>query len=213
MTDRPAEVVRRKKRDRARTESDLLDAAQRLFDRDGPLAGLNLNEVATEARVNRGQIYQMYGSRRALLRATLARALARLRQQLPDESKLDFAARKRATMREAIAHRELARLGTLLVLDEDDAFHVFPAFDATRLALQRDKTAGSLPADADAEALHVLTNATCLGYALIREIAARDTQIDPAELDSRVIAAYDRVIDAVTGDCLVGNSTQAEQIH
>lgn len=198
MTDRPAEAVRRKKRDRARTESDLLDAAQRLFDRDGPLAGLNLNEVATEAQVNRGQIYQMYGSRRALLRATLTRALARLRQQSPDNWGLDFAERKRATMREAVAHREIARLGMLLVLDEDDTFHIFPAFDNTRLALQRDKTVGSLPPDADAEALHVLTNATCLGYALIREIAARDTEIDPAELDARVIAAYDRIIAAVT---------------
>jgi AcrR family transcriptional regulator len=198
MTDRPAEVVRRKKRDRARTESDLLDAAQRLFDRDGPLAGLNLNEVATEAQVNRGQIYQMYGNRRALLRATLTRALARLRPQNPDHSGLDFGERKRATIREAVAHREAARLGTLLVLDEDDAFHIFPAFDRTRLALQRDKTKGSLPPDADAEALHVLTNATCLGYALIREIAARDTQIELPELDARVIAAYDSIIDAVT---------------
>jgi AcrR family transcriptional regulator len=198
MTERQVDTVRRKRRDRARTETDLLDAAQRLLDRDGPLAGLNLNEVATEARVNRGQIYQMYGSRRALLRATLTRTLSRLRQQRPDDRGSDFGERKRATLREAITHQDLARTGTLLALDEDADFHMFPAFDLTRRALERDKNAGSLPAAADGEALHVLTNATCLGYALIRDIAARDTEIDVTELDRRVMAVYDHLIDTIT---------------
>jgi len=200
MLERPTEPVRRKRRDRARTEADLLDAAQRLFDRDGVLAGLNLNEVATEAQVNRGQIYQMYGSRRALLRATLSRALTQLRQQSPEHLELNFVERERDTMRDAVAHRQMARIGTLLTLDEDDTFHVFPAFDLTRVALERDKSAGTLPDDADGEALHVLTYATCLGYALIREAAARDTGIPLTELDQRVLAAYDHLVEIMTSN-------------
>lgn len=197
MTESQSGPPPRRRRDRARTETDLLDAAQRLFDRDGVLAGLNLNEVATEAGVNRGQIYQMYGSRRALLRAALARALDRLRGQRPDHWERAFADRQRATMRVTIDQPAPARLATLLALDGDHEFNVFPMFDVIRRALERDKGDATLPADADAEALHVLTSAACFGYALIRDAAARDTGIPGPELDRRIIAAYDRIIDAV----------------
>lgn len=197
MTERSA-PARRKKRDRARTEADLLDAAQRLFDRDGVLAGLNLNEVATEAHVNRGQIYQMYGSRRALLRAALSRGLTRFRGQRPDHWDADFSARKRAMMRFAISEGDVARFGTLLALDGDEDFHIFPSFDMMRAALERDIANGALPADADAEALHTLTTAACLGYALMREAAARDMSMPVDELDTRVMAVYDRIIEDMT---------------
>ncbi|MBP9053131.1 MAG: TetR family transcriptional regulator, partial [Ilumatobacteraceae bacterium] len=43
--------------DRDATERDLEDAALRLVDRDGVLAGLNLREVADAAGVNRGLVY------------------------------------------------------------------------------------------------------------------------------------------------------------
>ena len=188
----------RRRRDRARTEADLLDAANRLFDRDGVLAGLNLNEVAAEAGVNRGQIYQMYGSRRALLRAALTRALGRLRAQRPDHWDRDFADRRRAMIRFAIAEQSTARMTALLALDGDEDFHPMPEFARTREALARDKATGALPPDADGEALHVLTAAAWAGYALLREAVSRDTGIPLAELDERVIAVYDRVVSGMT---------------
>lgn len=192
--------TKRRSRDRARTEANLLDAAQRLFTRDGVLAGLNLNEVATEAMVNRGRIYQMYGSRRALLRAAINRALTRLRTLRPDHWDADFAERKRAAMRDAVGEQQLARLAMLLVLDGDENFHVFPSFELTRLVLDRDKRTGALPADADGEALHVLINAACMGYAVVREQASRDTGIPLDELDQRVIATFDRIVGDVAGE-------------
>ncbi|WP_216902871.1 TetR/AcrR family transcriptional regulator [Nocardia alni] len=198
MTGEPPATGARRKRDRARTEGELLDAAERLFDRDGVLAGLNLNEVATESGVNRGQIYQMYGNRRTLLRAALQRALQRLHAKRPAHWNDDFAARRRAIIRFALDEVPILRAQTLLALDGDEDLHVFPEFDRTRAALERDRATGALPPDADGEALHVLTAAASYGYAVMREAAARDTGIPLPELDERVLAAYDRIIDAVT---------------
>ncbi|MFI1919521.1 TetR/AcrR family transcriptional regulator [Nocardia sp. NPDC020380] len=187
----------RKKRDRARTEADLLDAAERLFDRDGVLAGLNLNEVAAEAGVNRGQIYQMYGSRRSLLRAALARGAERFRRERPGHWEGDFASRRKVIFRLALTEQTYLRFAALLALDHDEEFQVFPEFEQTRAALERDKATGALPADADGEALHALTAAAYAGYSVLRETMSRDTGIPLAELDRRVIAAYDKVVDGM----------------
>jgi AcrR family transcriptional regulator len=193
----PAAKRGRKPRDRTRTESDLLDAARRLFDRDGVLAGLNLNEVATEAGVNRGQIYQIYGSRRALLRAALVRGLERLRSDRPRHWDADFGDRRRAMMRLAIPGDDVV-FPALLALDGDDDYHVFPAIEQTRSALERDKATGALPPGADGEALHALTAATAAGYALFRKAMARDLGVPVEELDERVLTVYDRIIDDIT---------------
>lgn len=200
MTERETTAAGRKRRDRARTEADLLAAAERLFDRDGVLAGINLNEVAAEAGVNRGQIYQMYGSRRTLLRAALQRALARLRAQRPRHRDEDFADRRRAMIRFALDEVPAIRAQVLLALDGDEDVRVFPEFERTRAALERDHATGALPADADGVALHVLTAAAAYGYALIRENAARDTGIPVDELDQRVLDAYDRVIERTVAE-------------
>lgn len=192
-----AEPIRRRRRDRARTEADLLAAARRLIRRDGVLSGLNLNEVADEAGVNRGQIYQIYGSRKALLRAALAEALGRLAARRPNHWERDFAERRRAMMRLGIDEEASLHMLTLLVLDGDEDAHPMPAFELTKAALARDKETGALPADADGEALHVLTSAACAGYVIFRRALARDTGIPLAELDRRVFAAYDQMVDRI----------------
>lgn len=177
-----------------------MDAAQRLFDRDGVLAGLNLNEVATEAGVNRGQIYQMYGSRRELLRATLVRSLDRFRQVLPAHFAGSFAERRKALLRFVLAERPMVRALALLVLDGDEEFRVMPEFARTLEALERDQREGALAAGADGPALHVLTASACYGYVMLREAIARDTDIPLDELDERVRAAYDRMVERLVED-------------
>lgn len=188
----------RRRRDRARTESDLLAATERLVDRDGVLAGVNLNEVAADAGVNRAQIYQLFSDRRTLLRAALAHALDRFRSSRPPHWEQTFAARKKSLMQATIAEPRFSRYIALLLLDGDEAFRVFPALHLSRAANEHDKATGALPADADSDALHVLANATCLGYALMREAAAREIGATPDELDHRAAAAYAELMDAVT---------------
>src|SRR2546423_12837263 len=63
-----ANATRTRPMDRARTEQALEDAALALLEREGVLAGLNLQKVADDAGVNRGLVYHYFGSRRGPLR-------------------------------------------------------------------------------------------------------------------------------------------------
>ncbi|MFB7717084.1 MULTISPECIES: TetR/AcrR family transcriptional regulator [unclassified Nocardia] len=195
--DEPTTPRPRKKRDRARTESDLFDAVERLLERDGILAGLNLNEVAAEANVNRGQIYQLFGSRQELLRAALADRLAGLASQSPDHWNVPFAERRRRLMQASLSGKWMAFMA-MLALDGDEQLSIFSEPDEMTAALQRDKAYGALPPDVDAEALHVLTAATVAGYAIFRRVVASDIGVPLAELDERVVAAYDYLLSRVT---------------
>jgi hypothetical protein len=74
----PAEGTSRlHSRDRRVTERRILDATWRLFDQDGPLAGINLQRVADEAGVNRSLVYQYLGTREDLVRTALTERLKR----------------------------------------------------------------------------------------------------------------------------------------
>ena len=190
--------ARRRRRTREQTESELLDAALRLLERDGVLAGINLREVAKEAHVNHGQIYQYFGSRQALLRAAISRLL---QANFPDRSRhwnLPFTDRRRAMWRWALRQAPMLKLQALLALDGDPELVVFPAIDRTRRSLDRDLRDGDLPEDADAEVAHAMTTATHLGYCIFRETMARDLGITPAELDRRAAAVYDRMLAGLT---------------
>lgn len=195
--DEPIKPRPRKKRDRARTESDLFDAVERLLERDGVLAGVNLNEVAAEANVNRGQIYQLFGSRQELLRAALAHRISGLATQFPGHWDVPFAERRRRLMQASLSGKWMAFM-TMLALDGDEQLSIFSELDQMTSALQRDKAYGALPPDVDAEALQVLTAATIAGYAIFREVVARDIGVPLSELDQRVTAAYDYLLDRVT---------------
>lgn len=199
-----APPARRRRRSREETKGDLLDAALRLLRRDGVLAGVNLREVAKEAGVNHGQIYQYFGTRQALLRAAIAR--------IPESELLDpethweqpFADRRRAMWRAALRKPDLVRLQALLALDDDPGLSLFPAIDRTRHALDRDRADGDLPPDADGLVMHAMTAATYLGYCIFRQAIARDLDLDPAELDERAVAVFEQMITGLTGD---GRST------
>lgn len=185
----------RRPRDREATEARLLDAALRLIESEGVLAGVTLSKVADEAGVNRGQIYQYFGTRRHLLRA----ALASMSRQRADEADFDrpFHVRRQAVFDKAIERNAEIRLDALLALDGDTDLGLFPVYDQAIDAIRRDVEVGDLPADTDVEMLHVLTASTYLGYAVFRDALAEETGIPLPELDSRARAAFDRIVDAI----------------
>lgn len=182
----------RRRRSREETKSDLLDAALRLLRRDGVLAGVNLREVAKEAGVNHGQIYLYFGTRQRLLRAAIARLVETGFLDPDTHWEQPFAARRRAMLRAALRKPDIVKLQALLALDDDPEFSLFPALDRTRRSLERDRTSGALPADADGLAMHAMTAATYLGYCIFRHAIARDLDIDPVELDERALAEIGR---------------------
>ncbi|MFD5023854.1 TetR family transcriptional regulator [Streptomyces sp. NPDC058373] len=186
--------ARRRRRSREETEADLLAAARLLLARDGVLAGLNLREVAAEAGVNHGQIYQYFGSRQALLRAAAADLVERQAADRDEHWELPFTERRTAMLRHRLAEPELVKLETLLALDGDDAFAPFPRFGRTLQSLERDRADGSLPQDADAVAAHVMTAAAQTGYAIFREAYARGAGVPVEELDERAAGAYARMV-------------------
>ncbi|MFI7382173.1 TetR/AcrR family transcriptional regulator [Streptomyces sp. NPDC049813] len=190
--------VRRIRRTRQETEADLLAAARRLINRDGVLAGINLREVAAEAGVNHGQIYQYFGTRQALLRAAAADLVERHTAEHDGHWDLPFGERRQAMFHHRVEEPELVRLETLLALDGDEDFSPLPRFEQTRQSLQRDLDNGLLPENADAVAAHVMTAAAQMGYAIFREAYARDTGIPLAELDERAGLAYSHMVAGLT---------------
>ncbi|MFE7395114.1 helix-turn-helix domain-containing protein [Streptomyces sp. NPDC057557] len=190
--------TRRRRRTREETEADLLDAARRLLQRDGVLAGVNLREIATEAGVNHGQIYQYFGTRQALLRAAAADLVERQTADRDGHWELPFAERRQAMFRHRLDDPELVQLEALLALDGDDGFSPFPRFTQTRQSLERDMGEGSLPKGTDAVAAHVMTAAAQMGYVIFREAYARDTGIPLEELDERAARAFARMVAGLT---------------
>ncbi|MFI8880317.1 TetR family transcriptional regulator [Streptomyces sp. NPDC055243] len=190
--------ARRRRRTREETEADLLAAARRLLARDGVLAGVNLREVAAEAGVNHGQIYQYFGSRQALLRAAAADLVERQAADQDEHWELPFRERRMDMLRHRLEEPELVKLESLLALDGDEAFSPFPRFARTLQSLERDKTDGSLPEDADGVAAHVMTAAALTGYAVFREAYARDAGIPVEELDERAARAFERMVAGLT---------------
>ncbi|WP_306210973.1 TetR/AcrR family transcriptional regulator [Actinoplanes sp. RD1] len=188
---------RRRGRDRARTEADLLDATFDLLQRDGIFAGLNLQEVADRAAVNRGQIYQYFGDRRSLLRAAVAHRARAWAAGAKRHWEASFGQRRRAMFRDGLANPGVTLVEALLAIDRDPEYHPLPEIARTRVALERDQQAGDLPADADAVALHAFTVAAAKGYVLFRESLARDIGVPVEELDRRVLAVYDQVLDGM----------------
>lgn len=189
----------RRARDRARTEADLLAVAFELLQRDGVFAGLNLQEVAERAGVNRGQIYQYFGDRRSLLRAAVASHAREWAAGAKRHWEMPFARRRGAMFRAALANPQVTQVEALLAIDGDTGYHALPELARTEAALDRDQRTGELSADADAVAMHVLMVAAYKGYLIFRESFARDVGVPVEQLDARVLAAHDQVLAAVTG--------------
>lgn len=193
-----ASRVARRTRDRAATERRVLDATMRLLARDGVLAGLNLREVADEAGVNRGLLYQRYGTRQGLLRAAIRDAGWSAKPVFHEGRLKPFARRRQAVFESALESIDTLRLLALLALDAHEPLEVFPMLDRTREDLHRDVAEGNLAEDVDPIAAHVMTAATYLGYAVFREHFAHNIGITPEELDRRASATFSQMLRGLT---------------
>ncbi|MGD6747048.1 TetR/AcrR family transcriptional regulator [Streptomyces sp. BH106] len=189
---------RRRRRSREETEADLLSAARTLLERDGVLAGVNLREIAAEAGVNHGQIYQYFGTRQSLLRAAASELVERQSEERGDHWEQPFSERRREMFRHRLDEPELVKLEALLALDGDDNFSPLPRFSQTLQSLERDQADGSLPEEADVVAAHVMTAAAQMGYVIFREAYARDTGVTVDELDARAARAYGLMLAGLT---------------
>lgn len=171
--------------DREATEEALRTAAMTLLRRQGVLAGLNLREVADEAGVNRGLVYQYFGSRRALLRSAL---FTRAKENVAEISATaGQPLRKRLSQLfwSSLRLPEPIRLIALLVLDGDERPRLLPMRRAGRAALAADAARGELAVD-DVDAAHATLAAIIYGYTLFRESLAREIDVPVEELDGRV---------------------------
>lgn len=180
--------------DRAATEAALEEAALRLLQRDGVLAGLNLREVADEAGVTRPLVYHYFGSRRDLLRAALRSDARRRLGEVAETAALPFRERIAEFVRTMVRHRRAVGLVTLLVQDGDKALRTMPMRQGTIAVLQGDVDRGDLAADVDLDAVHVATVSLTYGYVLYRERFAAEIGIGVTALDERFAVVVDRML-------------------
>ncbi len=193
---------RRKRGTRDDTEARLTDAALRLLTRDGVLGGLSVREIAQEAGVNHGQIYQYFGTREALLRAAVLRRLNQLLTRRRLYWDRPFVQRRMALWRWGREHREVVQLESLLALEGDNELRVFPYLEKARKAMKRDQETGNLPPDADTDIYHVITSAAYHGYFLFKETYARELGTTVKDLDERAELAFERILKGLAAsDC------------
>lgn len=176
---------RKRAHDRAGTERALKESALRLLSRDGVLAGLNLREVADEAGINRGLVYQYFGTRRQLLRAALNQAAeGRFAEVESGNERWPLLSRASHYLRSAIRHPQPTHLMTLLALDGDPDLQMMPLRSSTHAALQRDHDDGRLAYD-DLDAVHVAIVSFVLGYTVFRDNFAKVLHVSVTALDQR----------------------------
>lgn len=183
---------------RSATEEALEQAALALLHRDGVLAGLNLQEVADTAGVNRGLVYHYYGSRGTLLRRALRRRGRSNLDKLRGLRGLRGAARWRRFFEIVIADPEPVQLGTLLLMDGVDRMRSLPLREEALAAIERDVEEGYLDPNVDRVALHTAMVTSVYGYLLYRERFALEHGVPVQELDERVARLlFDRLLSAV----------------
>jgi AcrR family transcriptional regulator len=181
-----------RKPDRAETERALMSAALELMERDGVLAGLNMQEVADVAGVNRGLIHHYFGTRQALLHAAIERGLAETADVAESRRKLGPAEKGTRQLKDFTENRRYVTLLALLAL-ADDQFDPISWLDNRLADAKEEQAAGFYPADLDLEAMLVAWDASMLGYALLRNAAARQVDTEPEKLDRRVLKVLRRM--------------------
>ena len=168
------------------TEAALEDTALTLLKRDGVLAGLNLREVADQAQVNRGLVYQYFGSRGELLRRALLRRGEHNRAELAAANYLPLPKRWTSRFRAMVSRPELVELTTLLLLDGTTQVKTMPLRESTLEHYRRDVEEANLAPDVDIEALNAVMAAFLYGYTLYRGAFAKEMGTSVDDLDNRV---------------------------
>lgn len=184
------------KEDAGDTVARAQDAVLEILEEQGVLAGINLNEVAKHAKVNRGLVYHYFGTRRGLLRSAIARRMKENQEEIrtPKEP-MKLGDRVVHALRRTLGRTDTLRLATLLHLDGSAAPKLMPNAETTLILLERDREMKLVPDHEDLEALHVSYAALVYGYVLFREIFARDLDIDAEELDTRMEHCIARLFD------------------
>lgn len=188
-------------RDRAATEARLLDVARDLVEQEGLLSGITLLDVARQSKVNRGQIYQYFGTRRELFRQALRRF-----SWWPESADVDwdrifrlpFSRRRSELFSLAIEYSTFLKLGAILVLDKDPAARIFPLARLQVEASKKDQADGNLRGDVDPTAAHIMTVATYLGYVVFREQFAKEFELTLEELDRNALPVYNAMLEGLT---------------
>jgi AcrR family transcriptional regulator len=178
------------------TRDALMDAALDQLATRGVLAGLNLREVADAAGVTPANIYHLFGSRQGLLRAALARETERLAGPAGDAARASFVAR-RTRMFDVIATTPALALTALLALDGDPEFTPMPFLERTQASYRAQIEAGEIPAGLDVDAVHVLTLAMSIGFAIYGPAAARQLDVTPAQLHARAHAVVEQMLQSL----------------
>jgi AcrR family transcriptional regulator len=191
------ETSTRRKPDRAATERALMASALELLERDGVLAGLNLQEVADNAGVNRGLIHHYYGSRDALLRAAIEMGLEEFAPEAERRRTLTPRAKANQQFRDFVENTRYVKLLALLALSGEDFEPL--AFVEQRLEdFEREREDGLFADNVDFKALLTIWDSMLLGYALVRQGAAAQLELSQAELDRRVLTLMQRLTAAGT---------------
>lgn len=172
------------------------EAVLELLESQGVLNGINLNEVAKLAGVNRTLVYHHFGSRRGLLRSAIKHEIRKhdVVTRTPSEP-MRLGARVAHAVRSVLSGGPVLKLATLLHLDGSTAPRLMPNAATTMLLLERDQALGLVPPTDDIPALHASYAAMVYGYALYREILARDLGVAPEDLDTRVIRQIEILFD------------------
>lgn len=178
------------------TASKVEEAVLAMLEAQGVLSGINLNEVAKAAGVNRTLVYHHFGTRRGLLQSAIKHELRRRHVQTKTPSEpMRLGARVVHALRALLKGGASLRLTTLLHLDGSTAPRLMPNAATTLLQLERDRALGLVPDAEDLPALHASYAATVYGYALFREIFARDLGVEVEDLDTRVLAQLEKLFD------------------
>lgn len=178
------------------TREALMEAALKLLERDGVLAGLNISEVAKEVGVTPANIYHYFKSRQGLLRAAINRQLQELtRESERDREELPWPERTRCGFEFVRDNPELSLLA-LLALDNDDEYELAPFLDSVRRVLDRDEKLGILVDDVDHQVMHMVFIALGYGYAIFARGAARQLEMSTEEFDRRAQDVFARMLTA-----------------
>ena len=175
------------KRDLEQTEHRIVQAALDLLQRDGVLAGLSLQDVAEQAGVGRGNIYNYFGTRRELLRQALRIRYLELGERLgsPVPAFVDRKLRFVGGPSENLYGTDVL---SLLVLDGVDDIVAMPFFEEAMTGMRSSVEVGDIHPDHadDLEALHIAISATTRGYNLLRAAYANQLDVTIDELDERI---------------------------
>ena len=190
-----AERLRPRARGRAATETLLEQAALRLLEREGVLAGLRLQDVAEEAAVSRGLINHYFGSRRELLRKALASKQAASEDKFRGQRTRGRHSVIRWGFRRGIRDRQYAMILALLAIDGDETLEALPWLDEEVAQRREQMAAGEVVADFDPEVTYAIYMALGVGWSLLRSSFARQIDVPLDELDARAETVLVRMAD------------------